>query len=246
MPHILNIAHRGASGTRPENTLISFRRAMEIDVDVIELDTRATADGIAVIMHDATVDRTTNGSGRVADLTLEQIRALDAGSWFAPEFAGERVPALAGAVALTGDRMPLSLELKETGVEEQAVAAIRSTANPRSFISSFHEECLWRVRQLDPEMTLEFIIGIDPLSDDEIPRLIERTRELDARILAPSHRGITAPLVSAAKAAGLSLIAWTVDKPDEMQRLIELGVDGITTNRPEVLKDLLQTNPDYS
>jgi glycerophosphoryl diester phosphodiesterase len=241
MPHILNIAHRGASGTRPENTLISFRRAMEIGADVIELDTRATADGIAVIMHDATVDRTTNASGRAADLTLEQIKELDAGSWFAPEFAGERVPTLAEAVALTGDRVALSLELKETGVEEQAVAAIRSTANPRSFISSFHEECLRRVRQLDPEMTLEFIIGIDPLSEDEIARLTERTRQLDARILAPSHRGITPALVSAARMAGLTLIGWTVDQPEQMQRLIDLGVDGITTNRPEVLKDLLQT-----
>jgi glycerophosphoryl diester phosphodiesterase len=239
VPHTLNIAHRGASGTRPENTLVSFRRAMEIGVDVIELDTRLTADGIAIIMHDATVDRTTNGSGRVADLTLQQIKALDAGAWFAPEFAGERVPTLAEAAALTGNRVALSLELKETGVEEQAVAAIRSSANSHSFISSFHEQCLKRVRELDPQMTLEFIVGIDPLSDDEIARLIERTRRLDARILAPSHRGITPALVSAAKAAGLRLIAWTVDERDEMQRLIELGVDGITTNRPEVLKDLL-------
>jgi len=246
MTRILNIAHRGASGTRPENTLISFRRAMEIGAHVIELDTRRTADGIAVIMHDASVDRTTNGSGRVADLTLEQVKALDAGTWFAPEFAGERVPTLAEAVALTGDRVALSLELKETGVEEQAVAAIRSTANPESFVSSFHEQCLKRVRELDPHMTLEFIIGVDPLTEDEIARLIEQTQQLDARILAPSHRGITPPLVSAAQAAGLSLIGWTVDKPEEMQRLIHLGVDGITTNRPEVLKDLLQTNPDYS
>jgi glycerophosphoryl diester phosphodiesterase len=236
---VLNIAHRGASGTRPENTLAAFRRAIEIGADFIELDVRATADGVAVVMHDATVDRTTNGSGRVAELTLRQIQALDAGSWFSLEFAGQRVPTLVEAVSLAAGKIALSMELKETGVEEQAVAALRQAADGQSFISSFHDECLARVRTLDPAMRIELIVGIDPLSEDEIARLIRRAQGLGASLLAPSYRGITPGLVAAAARAAIGIIAWTVDNREDMRRMMELGITGITTNYPEVLKDML-------
>jgi len=268
---VLNIGHRGASATRPENTVASFRRAMEIGADMIELDVRATADGIAVVMHDSTVDRTTNGSGRLADLTLKQVEELDAGSWFAPDFAGERVPTLEQVVALTAGKTPLSIELKESGVEEQAVGAVRRLAclersreahlersrraDGRTFISSFHDECLMRVRELAPEpapsassgqalsgaegIEVELIVGIDPLSSEEIAALIRRAQRLGARILAPSYRGLTRELVAAATAAGLRLITWTVNEREEMARMMEFGIWGITTNYPEVLKDLL-------
>lgn len=236
---IINVAHRGASGTRPENTMVSFRRAMEIRADYIELDTRPTADGVAVIMHDSTVDRTTDGSGRVSDLTLEQIKKLDAGSWFAQEYAGERVPALTEVVALTANKVPLSLEIKAPGVEKQAVAAIRESRSRDSFISSFNEDCLRRVREIDPAMPIELIVGIDPLSAEEIRELLQRTRGLGARILAPSYRGITPELVAAAAAAEIDLICWTVNDGDDMKRMLDLGLKAITTNYPEVLQDLL-------
>jgi len=236
---ILNIAHRGTSGTRPENTVAAFRRAIEIGADFIELDVRATADGAAVVMHDSTVDRTTNGSGRVAELTLRQIQALDAGSWFSPEFAGERAPTLVEVASLAAGKIALSIELKETGVEQQAIAAVRQAADGRSLISSFHDQCLARVRQLDPQTRVGLIVGIDPLSEDEIARLIRRAQGLGASILALSHRGITPELVAAAARAGISIIAWTVDNREDMRRMMELGITGITTNYPEVLNDML-------
>jgi glycerophosphoryl diester phosphodiesterase len=236
---IINVAHRGASGTRPENTMVSFRRAMEIGADYIELDTRPTTDGVAVIMHDSTVDRTTDGAGRVSDLTLEQIKKLNAGSWFAAEYAPERVPTLPEVIALTADKVPLSLEIKAAGVEKQAVAALRESGNHDSFISSFNEDCLRRVREIDPEMPIELIVGNDPLSADEIRELIERTRNLGARILAPSYRGVTPELVAAAEAAEIDLICWTVNDREDMKRMLDLGVKAITTNYPEVLQELL-------
>ena len=236
---IVNIAHRGASGTRPENTLVAFRRAREIGADYVELDIRATADGVAVVMHDGTVDRTTDGVGPVSELTLAQVKSLDAGAWFAPEYAGERVPTLAEAVALTGAGMPLSLEIKAAGVEEQAVAAIRGSGNADSFISSFDEGCLRRVRELDPQMPIELIVGIGPLRSDEIDALIARARGLGVQILAVSYGGVTPELVAATSAAGLGLVCWTVDDRDDMQRMLDLGVRAITTNHPEVLQELL-------
>jgi glycerophosphoryl diester phosphodiesterase len=236
---IANIAHRGASGTRPENTRAAFRRAMEIGADYLELDVRATSDGVAVVLHDASVDRTTDGSGQVSDMTMAQLRSLDAGSWFSPEYAEERVPTLAEAIGLTGDRVPLSLEIKAAGVEEQAVAAIRESRNRESFISSFSEDCLRRVRELDPQLPLELLVGIDPLPADEIANLIRRAHRLGARLLAPSSGGITPELVAAAAAAGLALVCWTVDDRDDMKRMLDLGVRAITTNYPEVLQELL-------
>jgi glycerophosphoryl diester phosphodiesterase len=237
--HITNIAHRGASGTRPENTLVAFRHAMEIGADYIELDARPTADGVAIVLHDATVDRTTNGSGAAAEMTFAQIRSLDAGSWFAPEYAEERVPTLSEVIALTGDRVPLSLELKAPGVEAQAVAAIRESRHPKSFISSFDEGCLRRVRELDPQLPIELIVGISPLSASESADLIRRAQDLGASILAPNHGGITPELVAAATAADLALVCWTVDDPADMHHMLALGLKAITTNYPERLQELL-------
>jgi len=237
---VITIAHRGASGTRPENTLSAFRRAIEVGADMIELDLRASADGVAVVMHDAAVDRTTDGSGAVSELTLKQLRALDAGAWRAPDFAGERVPDLAEVVALTAGRIGLDLELKVAGVEEQALEAVQRVGDGWSFISSFHDESLAQVRQLDPSVRTGLIVGINPLGEDEIRRLVERVQGLGASILAASYRGITPALMEAAAAAGISVIAWTVDERDDMRRMLELGVAGIASNYPETLIDTLR------
>src|SRR5262245_679720 len=116
----LVIAHRGASGTCPENTLAAFRRAVEVGADMIELDVQLTRDDAVVVMHDWTLDRTTDGSGAVGERALDELRPLDAGRWFAPEFAGERVPTL--AAVLDAVPIPINVELKprgEDGLERQ-------------------------------------------------------------------------------------------------------------------------------
>ncbi|UCH33053.1 MAG: glycerophosphodiester phosphodiesterase [Armatimonadota bacterium] len=237
---MVNVAHRGASATRPENTLAAFRRAIEVGADMIELDARATADGVAVVMHDGAVDRTTNGSGPLANLTLKRVKALDAGSWFAEEFAGEPVPTLTEVVSLTAGRIALDIELKETGFEQQAVEALRRAGNGWSFISSFNDGCLKRVREIDAGVRTGLIVAIGELSDGQITELIERTRGLGASILAALHSGITPALVEAANAADISLVAWTVDRRDDMRRMMDLGITGIATNYPEVLQDMLE------
>jgi glycerophosphoryl diester phosphodiesterase len=236
---ILVVAHRGAAGTRPENTLASFRRAIELGADVIELDVHVTADGVAVVIHDDTVDRTTNGHGRVREMTLAQIKQLDAGSWFSPEYAGERVPTLEEVVALTGRRVPLSIELKAPGAEDAAIAAVRNGC-PRSFVSSFSEEFLRRVSVLDPMVKTDFLVGVDPMSDDQITALIARTRDMGAIMLSPSQGGATPQLVAMAHRAHLRVRTWTADSIADLQRGIDLAPDAITTDYPERLIDLLK------
>jgi len=236
---ILVVAHRGAAGTRPENTLASFRRAIELGADVIELDVHLTADGAAVVIHDDTVDRTTNGHGRVRDMTLAQIKQLDADSRFSPEYAGERVPTLEEVVALTGRRVPLSIELKAPGAEAAAVAAVRNGC-PRSFVSSFSEEFLRRVSVLDPMVKTDFLVGIDPMNDDQIAALIARTRDMGAMMLSPSQGGTTPQLVAMAHRAHLRVRTWTPDSIADLQRGIDLAPDAITTDYPERLIDLLK------
>jgi len=171
----LCIAHRGASGTRPENTRAAFRRAVEVGADMIEADVRLTADDQPLTIHDATLDRTTNGTGRGRDHDLADLRQLDAGSWFAPECVNERLPALEELVEIAIGRAALLLELKDDGVEAATVAAIRRHGDPRSCICSFDDHRLELVRELEAGLPTALIVGIDPLSEHEIERLVARS-----------------------------------------------------------------------
>src|SRR5205814_5101727 len=144
----LVIAHRGASGTHPENTLAAFRRAVELGADMIELDVQLTRDGEVVVFHDATLERTTDGAGAVSDRTLAEIRRLDAGAWFGPAFRGTRVPTLAEVLAAVG--LPVNVELKpvgDDGLEARALAVVESAgALARVVFSSFDAGALERLR----------------------------------------------------------------------------------------------------
>ena len=110
---VLVIAHRGFSGAAPENTLAAFKKAMEVDSDMMELDVRFSKDGQVVVMHDDTLDRTTNGRGKVSDYTLKELKQFDAGSWFAPQFAGEQIPTLVEVLEFAKGRIPVNFEIKD-------------------------------------------------------------------------------------------------------------------------------------
>ncbi|WP_375221992.1 glycerophosphodiester phosphodiesterase, partial [Symbiobacterium thermophilum] len=158
MPQV--IGHRGAAGTHPENTMVSFRRAFELGVDGIEFDVHRTADGHLVVIHDPAVDRTTDGSGLVMAMTLEQIRALDAGSWKDPRFAGERVPTLQELVRATPPGVRLYLELKAgsvhyPGIEQELVDLLKAEGVlDRTQVSSFDHRALVKLKEICPELPL--------------------------------------------------------------------------------------------
>jgi glycerophosphoryl diester phosphodiesterase len=223
---VIITGHRGALGTEPENTLRSFRRAVADGCDEIELDLRVSADGELVIMHDATVDRTTSGAGEVESLTLDEIRALDAGD-------GEQVPTWAEAVAAVDIR--IQAEVKAEAAVPLLAQSLKSdpALAARTVVTSFHPEILLAVRELFPEVETGHIFGRTP----EIPEVIARTRAAGATWSMCGIAGLTAAGVAELRAADLKVTAWPVPDAAALAEATALGVDGITTDNPHLLSN---------
>lgn len=231
----LRIGHRGAAGSAPENTLASFRRAVELGVDGVEFDVHPTADGHLVVIHDHALDRTTSGRGIVSQRPLAEIRSLDAGSWYGPEWAGERVPTLAEVVAALPERCRIFVELKAgsvryPGVEERLVAELRRLgAFGRTQVSSFDHHALRRVRELAPELRTGMLYECRPIDP------LTMARACGATALHPSWHYLTPEEVAAAHAAGLAVNIWTVNDSAAIALVRDCGVDGIISDFPERL-----------
>jgi glycerophosphoryl diester phosphodiesterase len=232
----LILAHRGASRRAPENTMAAFRLAAQLGADGLELDVQLTSDGEVVVMHDSTLNRTSNGHGRVLDWPLAGLRVLDAGGWYAPEFAGEPIPTLAEVLHELGPRLVLNVELKTTlfggGLEAEVVRLVEDAGlGERVILSSFDPLALWRVRRLNPHLATGLLYAPDS-------PLYIRGRWLQAlarpAALHPRWDTLDGPGVAAAHRQGLAVRPWTCDDPDGLRRLIEWGVDAIITNVPDV------------
>ena len=230
---MLNIAHRGASGRFPENTLCAFTAAIAAGAQMCELDVQLTSDGAVVVIHDETVDRTTDGRGAVRAMSLAELRRLDAGIRFGREFTGERIPTLEEVMALTDGRCGLNIEIKSAGVERRVCELI---AQPRTLattmISSFDWDALAVVRHLQPRLRVGLLASQWPA------RLVGAAFDLKADSINPRADIVTEDLCIAAHERNLSVYTWTVDEPGEMRRLIAFGVDGIMTNFPERLSEV--------
>jgi glycerophosphoryl diester phosphodiesterase len=232
---VLNIAHRGASGTFPENTLSAFRAAIDAGADMCELDVQLTRDGTVVVIHDETVDRTTDGTGEVAALTLEEIQRLDAGAKFkGGTVKGERISTLDEVFAVTSGKCGLNIELKGGGVEAR-VAAIMQARNAfaDSIVSSFNWDYLKKIQ------TLHFNIRIALLAEEKPVDLMMNAVAMRAHAINPRWDMVTADLCKAAHERGLKVYTWTVDADARMRALAECGVDGIMTNYPERLRTVV-------
>jgi glycerophosphoryl diester phosphodiesterase len=228
---ILNIAHRGASGSFPENTLSSFRAAIDVGAEMCELDVALTRDQVAVVIHDDTVDRTTDGQGEVAAMTLAEMKQLDAGAWFDPKFIGERVPTLDEVFEAAKGRCGLNIELKARGAEPQVVHLMRKhAALGASIVSSFEWETLWRARELEPTLRIAL------LAEKEPERLLGEATRRRAWAINPRFDLVNVALCARAHREGLKVYTWTVDEPEAMRILVAHGVDGIMTNYPDRLR----------
>jgi glycerophosphoryl diester phosphodiesterase len=231
---VRNIAHRGASGSFPENTLAAFRAAIEAGAGMCELDVQLTRDGAMVVIHDDTVDRTTDGTGAVAAMTLAEIKRLDAGEKFASHFVGESVPTLDEVLDLVQGRCALNIELKADGLEAKVGELVRARgAFGWTLISSFDWATLTRIRQVAPELRIGLLASRWPA------RLVGAATEMKASAINPSFDIVTEDLCSAAHSRELKVYAWTVDEPVAMRRLIAAGVDGIMTNWPGRLREVI-------
>ena len=234
-----NVAHRGASGNYPENTLIAFQRALEISVDEIELDLHSTRDGRLVVMHDAAVDRTTDGTGAIGELTLAEIKALDAGGGFAEQFRGERVPTWEEALDLVQGKVMLNVHLKEGGnpdgnYERTVAKALHDFGMVEDSIIACSDESVGIFAEIDPR--IECRIFRAQRTPEEY---IEKSVEMGLRTMQPGRDITTRDFVRKAHAAGRIVHVFYADTPDDMRAFIEIGVDGILTNYPERLKAVL-------
>ncbi len=236
----LIIAHRGAAGEAPENTLAAFELAARQGAEGIEFDVHLSADGVPVVIHDARLDRTTSGSGWVSEHSLAVLKRLDAGSWFdrrhparaRPHYVGLRIPELSEALAWLCERKYLAfVEIKRggnvyPGIETKVLAEIdRAGAAPLTTIISFDLATLRRIREMDPRISL----GIDftrPVS------AIRRAREIGAVSLLPHWAFASRRFIRRAHEAGIQVHVWPVNRPAAMRRKIFDGADGIVTNYP--------------
>jgi glycerophosphoryl diester phosphodiesterase len=236
----LLIGHRGYPALCPENTLASFRGAMEAGCDMIELDVTLTKDRKVVVIHDDTLDRTTNGKGPVLEQTFEEIKRLDAGSWFAPRFSAERIPELSEVMELTDGRCMLNIEIKESAfeadfpvdaIEHQVVKLVKTSgAMDRVIISSFDKRILERIAAMDAPPAVAYISdhGADK-------RVLEMLLKMRAFSWHPRFKVLTRDQVGLMHAAGLKVFPWTINTRAEAEKVLALGVDGLICNELRVM-----------
>ncbi|MGA7784972.1 MAG: glycerophosphodiester phosphodiesterase family protein [Candidatus Acidiferrales bacterium] len=239
---VWNIAHRGASGHAPENTLAAYRLAVEMGAKFIETDLQATRDAWIVAMHDPTVDRTTDGRGHISKMKLAEVRALDAGGWFdganGRSFAGENVPMLEEILSFAHEAdvsFYLELKTRESWMMERSLAGALATSGEiaRATVISFDPAVLLSLRRIEPMAMTGLIVeraGLDS---------IQHAVSVGARQLLVGMNKIHPELVLAARRADLKLVAWTANEPEEMRALIASGVDGIISDFPDRLAKLL-------
>jgi glycerophosphoryl diester phosphodiesterase len=239
----LNFAHRGASHQAPANTLAAFRLAAEMGADGLELDVHLSRDGEPVVIHDFSLEATTDGQGRVSEKTLAELKQLDAGGWFDARFSGERIPTLQEVIDAVGQRLLLNIELKAEGWQDNGLAAavVRSVEDnqllERVILSSFNPLTLWHVRRLNPWIATGLLYSPDmPLVLRKAwPRHLIRPTALH-----PYYPMIDAGFMRWAHERGYRVHTWTVDEPEDMWRMVRHGVDLIITNRPDLLAKVLE------
>ncbi len=240
------IAHRGFSAEAPENTLVAVRAAIAAGADMVEVDVTLTADGEVVVIHDDTLDRTTDGSGPVADHTLEQLLRLDAGSWFARRFRGERIPTLAQVLDEVRGRILINVEIKpeavgeevEGGIAERVVKLIeeRDMRN-QVIVSSFEPRALQQIDEIDPEIATASLYN-EELHRDMDPLAI--VGAVGARTLNLSKDQVTPAIVERCRQNQVQVGVYTANRAREMRRLIRMDVDAIFTDRPDRLIEVLR------
>jgi glycerophosphoryl diester phosphodiesterase len=240
---VVVMAHRGFSGKAPENTLAAFRQAIEIGSDFIELDVRFSKDGHLVVFHDDTLERTTNGKGKVADFSLQDLRGLDAGSWFGSSFSGERIPTFQEVLDLAKGRILVNIELKKGDqgsytmhdLADRALEEVQQAGmEGHVLFSSFDPGAVERIRKNNPSVPVALITGspwhspMEAFGGKALSFLNPRKSTLSETNLVRAHQ------------QGAKIFTWTIDTEEEMEKFISMGVDGIITNHPDRLIRILE------
>ncbi len=239
-------AHRGASGYAPENTLPAFRRAVELNADGIETDIYLTADGLLAVCHDPDISRTSNGSGIISEMTMEMLRRFDFGSWYSPEFAGTGIPTLPEVLEIVRHMDVINIEIKDMG---QAGSTARRDAFAlllrqlkeagcveRTLISSFQHPLLKELKEAIPALRTGLLYG-DPFTPEETVAMV---RSFDADAIHPYIGCLTESAAEACRKRHIDINAWTINDPENVRRALSLGVTGIITNLPDMVRQVME------
>jgi glycerophosphoryl diester phosphodiesterase len=239
----LIIAHRGDSLHAPENTMTAFRQAVDRGADGLELDACLTRDGVVIVLHDSTVDRTTDGNGLANRMTLNEIRRLDAGEYFGPQFHGVGIPTLEEVFAELGQRTLINVELKNynspwDSLPEKVVELVKKhRLQQRVLFSSFYPSNIKRIRALLPETPAAL------LAYGGVAGWIARSnyyRKLSPQWIHPFYKDVTRRYIEREKTLGRKVTAYTVDEPEKIRDLIHWGIGGIITSDPSRARQIME------
>ncbi|PIU44812.1 MAG: glycerophosphodiester phosphodiesterase [Ignavibacteriales bacterium CG07_land_8_20_14_0_80_59_12] len=242
---VLLIGHRGFPSKAPENTLVSFRLALEVPVDMVELDVHLSKDRHIVVIHDATLERTTNGHGAVRDHTLAALKQLDAGSWFAHSFGEERIPELAEVFDALPEPTLVNVEIKSDAVRDGVdlierllgELIVRRHLETRVLVSSFHHGAVGRMKSLFPAIETGVLYAF-PRDMGKKPAELARLAGAEAFIC--SRREASERIVKNAQDNGLKVIVYGLDTPEHINMALDLGTDGVVSNVPDVASEVLK------
>lgn len=243
------IAHRGGAKLAPENTLASFKNAIRLGADMIEIDIHLSKDSEIIVIHDDSLNRTTNGTGNIKDLTLEEIKKYDAGSWFGENFKNEKVPTLAETFKTINGKAKLLIEIKDgdekyPGLEKKLVESIKKhKVSDWVIIQSFNKSSILRIKKINPKLVTYYLMGGN--FDDfysEVSAKIENGETIEKKFngIAPHHSLLDKQKVKLLHNAGFGVFTFTVNKVEQMNEMIDIKVDGIITDIPDVLIDRLK------
>jgi glycerophosphoryl diester phosphodiesterase len=239
------VAHRGCSGRAPENTLSAFELALKLGADMLECDVRLSRDGEVVVFHDRNLNRTTNGKGPLEEHTLDQLKQLDAGSWFDRNFSGERIPTLGQVLELIEDRSFLIIELKANPPESQSHLCLQERvvqviherrAEQRVFLGSFNHRLMRELKQRHPELNTGIIYKAVRDLGRRPSRLVSRAM---ADAFVCGRWWVSRKFLHDLDSHGIPLFVYTVNRTRDAERLARLNVAGIITNYPDVVKKAL-------
>ena len=234
MANFIKIAHRGSSGSYPENTRLAFEKAIEAGADMIEMDCRLSKDGHVVVIHDDRLDRTARAKGFVKGKTLRQLKKLDVGAWLKKSFKGERIQTLEEILEIVSGKVEINLEIKSVlhgplGIELKVLFIVSHFDYlERTIFSSFDYQSLRRLRELAPDVRIGVLYGAG-IKDNPF----QAAREMNAYSLHIQREFATPHFLEEARELGLKSFVWTVNEVKEMEKFLSLGVDGIISDFPE-------------
>ncbi len=240
IPHI--VAHRGFSYAAPENTLAAYQMAMDAGAEMAECDVHLSQDGVAVLLHDDTVDRTTNGTGLASDKSLAELQSLDAGGWQDPAFAGERIPTLAEALGFVRGKMRFIIELKGDAMGPAVLSAMREVGSSPDdvLIISFYYTAIRNIRALDNRLPAAWLWEVLPENESDRETLFQRALQASVEGVGLPSQYVDQRFVDSAHERGLQVFVFTVNEAEEMRRIAALGVDALITDRPDLAQRTLQ------